>query len=198
MRRRRRLRRRRSRTIGNSNSGSFWWKRLCWSGMRRFPRPIEPSARPSWRQWSIPYYSSRGMRNPKFGFVARLWQGITMRHCLPCVGLVVFLGCFALVVTPDEDLPHPKPWAFRSHTDLPTIIIDPGHGGKDDGASAHGLKEKDLTLDIALRVEQMLQTTGFPTILTRRSDRFVSLPDRVELANKQDHAIFVSIHFNQS
>ena len=120
-----------------------------------------------------------------------------MRHCMPCVGFVVFLGCFTCVIVPDAEEPG-KVVAPVPDSSLPTVVIDPGHGGHDDGASSHGLKEKDLTLDLALRVEQMLQSADFPVVLTRRDDTYVSLPERAEIANKFDKSIFVSLHFNQS
>ena len=78
----------------------------------------------------------------------------------------------------------------------PTIVIDAGHGGHDNGASRNGLHEKDLTLDTALRLEKLLMKKGFSVVLTRRTDSFVELPGRVEIANRIRRALFVSIHFN--
>ncbi len=115
---------------------------------------------------------------------------------MPCVGLVVFLGCFTCVVVPDSDSQRDK--ASLSQGALPTIVVDAGHGGHDDGAVSHGLREKDLTLDVALRLEKMLRSANFPVVLTRRDDVYVSLADRAQIANKIDNAMFVSIHFNQS
>jgi N-acetylmuramoyl-L-alanine amidase len=79
-----------------------------------------------------------------------------------------------------------------------TIVIDAGHGGKDPGAAGtHGLKEKDVTLDIALRLRDRLDDYGrFNTLLTRDSDVKVSLKERVALANKQGADLFLSIHVN--
>ena len=83
-----------------------------------------------------------------------------------------------------------------------TVVIDPGHGGIDDGTKYFGLAEKDVTLDVAQRLEPLLKAMGIDTVLTRRDDLYVSLPDRVDLANRLSEAnsnvIFVSIHFNQS
>ncbi|MGC3988712.1 MAG: N-acetylmuramoyl-L-alanine amidase [Chthoniobacteraceae bacterium] len=81
---------------------------------------------------------------------------------------------------------------------LPTIVIDPGHGGADDGAKGNGLKEKNLTLDVALRVNRLLMEKGFSTVLTRDSDVYVALSDRVAIADASPGCLFVSIHFNQS
>ena len=123
-----------------------------------------------------------------------------MRHCIPCVGLIVFLGCFTFVVVPDIDnpaAPAEKPAAVAANA-LPTVVIDPGHGGNDEGTQYFHLAEKDITLDVALRLEKTLQSFEIPVVLTRHDDHYVGLAERVALANKLDNAIFVSIHFNQS
>lgn len=77
-----------------------------------------------------------------------------------------------------------------------TVIIDPGHGGQDVGGSWGKVYEKHLALDTAARLEFMLQKMGYQTVLTRRSDEFISLPGRVKTANSYRNAIFVSIHYN--
>jgi N-acetylmuramoyl-L-alanine amidase len=79
---------------------------------------------------------------------------------------------------------------------LPTVVLDPGHGGKDDGASGNGLVEKNLSLDVALRVEKILKPFNFPVIMTRRDDVFVPLEERAAIANRLENGVFVSIHFN--
>ena len=116
---------------------------------------------------------------------------------MPCVGLVVLVGCFTFIIVPEAERPT-EPKFLRTAGTLPTIVIDPGHGGNDDGARGHGLREKDETLDVALRLDQLLKNAHFPTALTRREDVYVSLPERVAIANRFEDSIFVSIHFNQS
>jgi N-acetylmuramoyl-L-alanine amidase len=77
------------------------------------------------------------------------------------------------------------------------IVIDPGHGGFDPGAiGASGLMEKELNLDIALKVSQLLKNKGKTVYLTRNKDEFISLKARVEKANEINASIFVSIHVN--
>ncbi|MDI3279828.1 MAG: N-acetylmuramoyl-L-alanine amidase [Bacillota bacterium] len=77
------------------------------------------------------------------------------------------------------------------------VAIDPGHGGKDSGAlGATGLPEKEVNLEIARRVGALLRLAGGSPALTRESDRFLSLPARVEQANRLQAEIFVSIHHN--
>lgn len=76
-----------------------------------------------------------------------------------------------------------------------TVIIDAGHGGKDSGARARGLIEKNLALDIAQRVRAELRPR-FKVVMIRNSDHFVELDDRVRLANRYPDAVLVSIHLN--
>jgi N-acetylmuramoyl-L-alanine amidase len=119
-----------------------------------------------------------------------------MRNAFACVGLIVLAGCFTLIVVPDSELPWLRSAPPHPPSELPTVVIDPGHGGNDDGASAYGLKEKDLTLAIALKVEAALKSYNFPTLMTRRNDCYVPLSERVEMANRIENSIFVSIHLN--
>ncbi len=78
-----------------------------------------------------------------------------------------------------------------------TIVLDAGHGGFDrGGVPGQRISEKDKTLDVALRLRQILQASGYRVIMTRDSDVFVPLPTRVAIANSYRGASFVSIHFN--
>ena len=76
------------------------------------------------------------------------------------------------------------------------VVLDPGHGGKDNGARWYGVSEKTLNLDVAKRVEVLLKKRGIPVVMTRRTDTYVSLDYRAKIANRHAGAIFVSIHFN--
>ncbi len=79
------------------------------------------------------------------------------------------------------------------------IVIDPGHGGHDPGASGHGIKESELTLDIALRLEKLLQDEpGIEVVLTRRTNVYVPLEERTAIANRESADLFLSIHANAS
>ncbi|WP_181186165.1 N-acetylmuramoyl-L-alanine amidase [Alkalicoccus urumqiensis] len=77
-----------------------------------------------------------------------------------------------------------------------TIMIDAGHGGSDPGAVANGLREKDINLDVSLRLERKLKDAGANVLMTRRSDVFPSLRDRVNMANNAMPDIFISVHAN--
>lgn len=104
-----------------------------------------------------------------------------------------------------KSAPSPGPAAAsfaRSYNtgSLKTIVIDPGHGGKDPGAiGPTGLKEKDVTLAIARRLKKTLQRRlGARVVLTRRTDRFLELDERTVIANSLNADIFISIHVNAS
>lgn len=77
------------------------------------------------------------------------------------------------------------------------VVIDAGHGGNDSGALRNGVAEKELTLDVAQRVERLAQAQGFSTLMTRRTDEGLSLVQRAAIANRQRDCVFVSIHFDE-
>ncbi|BCX07779.1 MAG: N-acetylmuramoyl-L-alanine amidase [Fischerella sp.] len=77
------------------------------------------------------------------------------------------------------------------------IVVDPGHGGKDSGAPGlGGLLEKDVVLPIGRRVAAILEQNGYQAVLTRDSDYFVELQGRVDIAERANATLFVSIHAN--
>ncbi len=76
------------------------------------------------------------------------------------------------------------------------VVLDAGHGGRDPGAVAHGLQEKDLALDIVRRTASRLRERGVEVLLTREGDDFVELADRPDDANRRPGALFVSVHLN--
>jgi N-acetylmuramoyl-L-alanine amidase len=79
------------------------------------------------------------------------------------------------------------------------IVIDAGHGGHDPGAKGKGVTEAELVLDVALRLEKLLQKIpGVDVILTRRTDDFIPLPERTAIANREGADLFLSIHANAS
>ena len=80
------------------------------------------------------------------------------------------------------------------------VVIDPGHGGYDTGTvGPNGLKEKDLVLDVSLRLQELLSSKlGTEVVLTRRTDQFIPLEERTAIANKNGADLFISIHANAS
>ena len=80
-----------------------------------------------------------------------------------------------------------------------TVVVDAGHGGKDNGAFRRfGGAEKKATLDVATRLAAKLRESQFRVVMTRSRDVFVALDDRAAISNRQSNAIFVSVHFNDS
>lgn len=80
------------------------------------------------------------------------------------------------------------------------IVLDPGHGGKDPGAiGQNGLMEKDVVLDVALKVKELMKDNPkYDIILTRENDTYIPLNERTEIANKVNADLFISIHVNAS
>jgi len=78
-----------------------------------------------------------------------------------------------------------------------TVVIDAGHGGHDRGGiPGQRVAEKDMTLDVALRLRNILSASGYNVVMTRSSDVYVPLAGRVAIANSYRNAVFVCIHFN--
>ncbi|MEH2435979.1 MAG: N-acetylmuramoyl-L-alanine amidase [Nostoc sp.] len=103
---------------------------------------------------------------------------------------------------PDPNNPNPQPLTQplrRVTNGRVVVIIDPGHGGKDSGAlGIGGAREKDVILPIGKRLAEILQQHGVQVIMTRDSDYFVTLPGRVQLAERANADVFVSIHANSA
>ncbi len=100
-------------------------------------------------------------------------------------------------------VPTPARVAARPLTGarIRTLVIDPGHGGKDPGAHGpDGLREKNVCLDIALRLRRVLrrEDPALRVVLTRDADYFVSLEERTRIANRARGDLFLSIHNNAS
>ncbi len=113
------------------------------------------------------------------------------------LGLILMASAFLiLTMTREPSLPRTSFPYHKKTEPFALVILDPGHGGQDSGAMAGNVLEKDLTFDIAERVDRLLGSQGIPTLLTRTGDSYVSLTDRAKLINRADHAIVVSIHFN--
>ena len=93
---------------------------------------------------------------------------------------------------------YPPPRATLPYAaKIKKIVIDPGHGGRDPGAiGVSGLREKDVCLDIALRLKTVLESDGFDVSLTRDNDRFIELKERAVFANRRNADLFISIHAN--
>lgn len=90
-----------------------------------------------------------------------------------------------------------RPPGLRAPNRRLMVMVDPGHGGKDPGAiGIGGLREKDIILPISIKVAQILRQNGVQAALTRNSDYFISLQGRVDVAERTNADVFVSIHAN--
>lgn len=98
-----------------------------------------------------------------------------------------------------DSVPEVKPLSLAQQLGLGVkkIVLDPGHGGKDPGAMAFGLKEKDIVLDIAKKLAPTLKKElGCEVVLTRDEDIFISLEERTAIANTNNADLFISLHIN--
>jgi len=94
-------------------------------------------------------------------------------------------------------LSHPRPIDRNAiPLSIKTIVIDPGHGGEPGAISEAGVTEKEITLDVALRLRRLLKDGPFEVLLTRETDRRLGLDKRVAFANEHKADLFVSIHVN--
>jgi N-acetylmuramoyl-L-alanine amidase len=109
------------------------------------------------------------------------------------LGVASALAGLAMMLVVSSGQAEPRPDRFD------TVVIDPGHGGDDHGArSSRGLLEKDLVLDVSLRLAKLLEQRGIRVVLTRRDDRYVPLEERTSIANDARGDLFVSVHANAS
>ena len=92
------------------------------------------------------------------------------------------------------------PQVFKDKPEIQRVVIDAGHGGKDNGTrnDTYGFLEKDLTLNVAVRLKELLENAGFQVKLTRSSDVFIPLEKRAKIANRFDADFFISLHFNSA
>ena len=91
--------------------------------------------------------------------------------------------------------PKPKKEQAVSVTNK-VVVLDPGHGGTDYGAIRNGINEKEINLDVAKRVQSILERKGYKVYMTRTNDTYVSLDDRCKYSASVHPSLFVSIHVN--
>ena len=97
-----------------------------------------------------------------------------------------------------EAVPEEKP-KYILEKRIKKVVIDAGHGGHDPGAIGKtGLREKDVNLDIARRLAQFLKAQGIEVLMTRSTDKFISLQGRADIANRSRADLFISVHSNSA
>lgn len=107
----------------------------------------------------------------------------------------VLISRFDLAKTIEPSL---RPTMIANLRPFRTVVLDPGHGGKDRGASSRVGTEKDYTLDVCLHIKQSLEEKGLHVVLTRPDDSFLPLEGRADTANTAGDTVFVSLHFNSA
>lgn len=107
------------------------------------------------------------------------------------------LCAYKIEISPDKKRLTMEIYKFIPSFLKRVIIIDPGHGGKDPGArSSMGIIEKDINLEIGLYLKELLLNAGASVLLTREKDVFISLDERVQMAENKKADLYVSIHAN--
>jgi N-acetylmuramoyl-L-alanine amidase len=118
---------------------------------------------------------------------------------IPELAVVAPVGPTTPAAPPAKNLNGGLSMARQLGLGISRIVIDAGHGGHDPGAKGKGVTEAELVLDVALRLEKLLQNLpGVEVILTRRTDEFVLLEERPAIANRESADLFLSIHANAS
>jgi N-acetylmuramoyl-L-alanine amidase len=124
------------------------------------------------------------------------------QNVLALSGLLLMVACFVWLQLRyvQRPLARTEPRTAKSSAaskPFAVVVLDPGHGGQDSGAMCGGVLEKDLTFDVARRIDRLLNSEGIATLMTRVGDTYVSLADRAAFANRVRKCILVSIHFNE-
>lgn len=158
-------------------------------------------------------YKGRGWNRGKKG-TGRIWKGICMGLMTLCIigayialtGRLLPVKAFA-TVEPDTELTEKaevlddtvfKQELEEEEPGVPVIVLDPGHGGEDEGCASEGVWEKDVNLAISKLVQGKLLALGYQVIMTREDDTYIAIEDRVKFANENQADIYVSIHQNSS
>src|ERR1043166_7356001 len=124
-----------------------------------------------------------------------------IRNLLGVAGLLLMIASLVWISFHQEKRPavYRESKATQPQTSKPfaVVVLDPGHGGQDSGAMCGGAMKKERTLDVARRVDRLLDAEGVATLMTRLGDIYVSLADRAAFGNRANDSIFISIHFNE-
>jgi N-acetylmuramoyl-L-alanine amidase len=121
----------------------------------------------------------------------------SLQNILAWIGLLLMIASLVWMEQTSKPPPVIRGQAPPKQEAFAVVVLDPGHGGQDSGAMVAGILEKDLTLDIAQRLDRLLQAQGLATVMTRVGDSYVTLADRASLINRVPDCVLVSIHFNE-
>lgn len=183
------------------------------SSSKPAPVPARPALAPvSLHAWakSIGFEASWIEKNKKLRLKSRLneivfeadHREVRLNGTRVFLGEAPLPGKHSLTISPvDRDhllIPLLAPSKLGPGAPVRVIALDAGHGGKDKGASNAALKlfEKDMALDVVLRLKPLLEARGYQVVLTRTDDTFIELGDRPARASKAGADLFLSVHFN--
>lgn len=128
-----------------------------------------------------------------------MWQRSPHRSCVIDWLSIAGLACVLASPSPSSASQSKSRDKSAQTSSSTVVVIDAGHGGFDRGGiPSQRIAEKTMTLDVALRLRKKLLDAGYRVVMTRDSDVFVRLPDRVSIANSNQNAIFICIHFNSA
>src|ERR1700730_13632795 len=124
---------------------------------------------------------------------SRFRMALALRNTVAWLGLLLMIASFAwLQWTSKSKAPPTSTRAPAPHEPFAVVVLDPGHGGQDSGAKVGNMLEKDLTLDVAQRVDRLLQAQGLATVMTRGGDAYGSLAGRAGVANRRVDCLLMS------
>jgi N-acetylmuramoyl-L-alanine amidase len=128
-----------------------------------------------------------------------MWQHSSHRSCVINWLSIAGLACALASPSPSSASQSKSRDSSAQTSSSTVVVIDAGHGGFDRGGiPSQRIAEKTMTLDVALRLRKKLLDAGYRVVMTRDSDFFVTLPGRVSIANSNQNAIFICIHFNSA
>ena len=154
--------------------------------------------RASKRKLSLRYWFSAGIGVAGLAYLTAPSQVVSTANTTPtdAIGTV---SATNIAQTPESAAPldSPRPLDKKAvPLAIKRIVIDPGHGGEPGAISDSGVMEKEITLDVALRLRRLMAKEPYEILLTRQTDQLVSLDKRVAFANENKGDLFVSIHVN--
>ena len=151
------------------------------------------------RKLSLRYWFSVGIGMAGLVYLAIPSQVVSTAKTPPPTEAVGTVSARNIAQTPESEAPldSPRPLDKKAvPLAIKRIIIDPGHGGESGAISESGVMEKEITLDVALRLRRLMEKEPYEILLTRQTDQLVPLDKRVAFANENKGDLFVSIHVN--
>jgi N-acetylmuramoyl-L-alanine amidase len=150
------------------------------------------------RKLSLRYWFSAGIGVAAIAYLAIPSQVVSTANT-PVTEAIDTVSVANIAQTPESAAPldSPRPLDKKAvPLAIKRIVIDPGHGGEPGAIAASGVMEKEITLDVALRLRRLMEKEPYEVLLTRQTDHLVPLDKRVAFANENKGDLFVSIHVN--